>query len=147
MKKYVGYTDWYYVFDEMILSYMFNTTRSLFNQTHQEHMTARQLGTIFDFKMFRANGSMFHNHLAKHAGEKEHCRGLIPLIWKELWEGLKTVMGDNDISQIYTPQELDYYLPRQYSLLTKDGVQRIRNCSDGKHFLLHNSISNSIGMV
>lgn len=151
MKSFVGYTDWYYVFDEMILSYMFRNNRGLFDQLALfEHCTARQLGMASPdlLKMFHANGSMFHNHLAKSAGEREHCRGLIPLIWKELWDGLKTVMSDNDIAQIYTLQELDYYLPRQYSFTSLEGWRKIRMCGNGKdHYFLHETLSPTIGMV
>lgn len=146
MKKYVGYDDWYYVFDEMILSYMFNTQRHIFTQiSTREHCTARQLSKVSpeDIKMFHANGSMFHNHLAKHVGESKHCRGLIPLIWKELWKSIQTVLDQEDIESIFTEQELKHYIPKQYDFLSKDGFDRLSRTRENNTFFLHNSLNSS----
>jgi hypothetical protein len=144
LKKHVGYDDWYYVFDEMTLSYMFHEHQELFSQIFvAEHCTVRQFSRALNMnaiKMLHANGAMMHNHLAKHAGEKEHCRGLLCLIWREFWDSISSVLSDNDIAEIFTPEELAYYKPRQYSL--RDDWQRvIATKQSSGSFHIHKSLT------
>jgi hypothetical protein len=108
LKKYVGYDDWYYVFDEMTTSYMFHEHRELFDKINTtEHMTARDLNK--DGKMFHANGSMMHNHLAERGGEKEHCRGLLCLTFFEFYEALKKVLSFEQICDIFPLKERECF--------------------------------------
>jgi hypothetical protein len=142
LRKHVGYNDWYYVFDEMTMSYMFHEHTELFSKIDiSEHCTIRDLSHNPSFiKMIHGNGAMMHNHLAKHAGEREHCRGLFCLIWKELWDGLNKVLDDDQIGQVFTSQELSYYLPRQYSFL--ENFPRASNTKQKNgSFHIHKSLS------
>lgn len=112
MKKYVGYDAWYYIWDEMIMTYMFQEHPELFNQiTKEEHCCARDLKTQY-IKAFHCNGLMIKNTLT---GE-EHARGLAGILIKEWWDAINKVM---DPTMIFSKEELDHHLPMQFSILNE----------------------------
>lgn len=143
MKTHVGYDPWYFVFDEMICTYMFHGGhRDLFSQIPlEEHCCPRDFGKIdiHDMKMLHCNGLMVNNRTT----EAEHARGLVPLIFSELCEKIASVL---DPTEIYSEEELEYYLPRQFSLLERyqevmatrasDGHYLLDRCLDGTRFML-----------
>lgn len=119
LKKYVGYDAWYGVWDEMTLTYMANKHPEVFNFIPvEEHATLAtiqnaDLGTL---KMLHANGLMVANPLCKNPGEREHCRGLLCLVIKELYHNMRKVLDDEDIFKIFTQRELLHYVPQNMSL-------------------------------
>jgi hypothetical protein len=145
MKRYVGYTGWPYVFDEQIITFMLHEHPELFHRIGLlEHTAARSLHLVDRnrFKMFHANGTMVHNRVAKHEGEREHSRGLLCLVFEELYDAICRVLTAEEVQEIFTRQERDYYLPRQFSLrkqperfLATRGEDPTGWCPSGHHYL------------
>jgi hypothetical protein len=116
MKQYLNYDGWYGVWDEMVLTYMAKHHPELFNFIPvEEHSTARvlQYADKSKVKMFHCNGTMVSNPLT---GAK-HSRGLMTLLASEFYQNLLKVMDEADIKMVFGQNELDYCLPRQFSLL------------------------------
>jgi hypothetical protein len=125
-RQFVDYNEWYYVLDETILSYMFNKHRDLFNIIpDHEHTTARNLANVSQIKMFHCNGLMVSNPLAVLEGEKEHCRGLCGLLFKEVYDNLRLALSENDLIQMFTPEIYEHYLPKQQSLMDLSFRERL----------------------
>lgn len=129
MKKHVGYDAWYYVWDEMILTYMFKEHPELFSQiTKEEHCCARDLKQVQSIKAFHCNGLMIKNALT---GE-EHARGLAGILVKEWWDAINKVM---DPTMIFNQEEIDHHLPMQFSILSNP--ERITSTlTDDGHYRL-----------
>jgi len=118
MKQYVNYDAWYGVWDEMIITYMIKHHPELFNliPTH-EHVTIRNLKFIDpnDMKLFHCNGTMMHNEFRTKGGQQAHSRGLICLLVREFYEKIQRTI--EDLSKCFSPDELKYYLPQQFSII------------------------------
>lgn len=116
-KKYINYNSWYGVWDEMIIGYMRENNKNLFNIISvNEHSTIRTINSadINKVKMFHANGFSAFNECSGRKADQFHSRGLLGLFFKEFYEKLlKTI----DINVFYTKEELNYYLPKQITLL------------------------------
>lgn len=142
MKNYVGYDDWYGVWDEMVLAYMLKKHETLFRiLPHTDHGTSRNLTETHAawFKMLHCNGTMVTNPLAKCSGEKEHCRGLMCLVIKEFYDNIRKVLDQTDIDMIFSQAEQAHYLPKQFSLL--NNMKKLRDTKDSQgHFHLQNAL-------
>jgi hypothetical protein len=120
MRKYVGYDSWHVVWDEMITTYMKRHHPELFHTIPlEEHATAKiinelDLGKV---KMLHCNGIMADNARPKNPAEKNHSRGLLGILVSEFYDKMIEVLGKEDLRQIYSEEELSYYLPHQFSLL------------------------------
>lgn len=121
-RQYAGYDDWYFVFDEAILSYMYNKHRELFNVIGlEEHCTTSSMfpegkPAILDFdvpRMIHANGIQVTNEAAKNPLEVGYSRGLIPLVIKEFYDKMRELIHP---IEAYTPEDLARYQPLQVSL-------------------------------
>lgn len=131
MKQYVGYDAWYFVWDEMIATFMFNEHQELISQiSKEEHCCARDLRNIDvkKIKAFHCNGLMIGDLTS---GEK-HARGLAGILIKEWWDAINSVI---DPTMIYTKDALDEHLPLQFSLL--NNPERITSTlsNDGHYYL------------
>jgi hypothetical protein len=112
LKAHVGYEAWHDVWDEMIMTFMAHHHKDLINIIPlHEHCTARRMTP--DAKMFHANGTMVSNRFPQREGEREHSRGLLCLVIKEFYENICKVL---DPADIFTQEQIDYYVPHQFSL-------------------------------
>lgn len=119
MKRYLNYDGWYGVWDEMMLTYMAHHHPNLFHLIPvEEHSTARVLQYVSRdaVKMFHCNGTMVSSPFGKFGGEAKHSRGLMPLLVREFYEKLTKVLDEKDLGMMYTQQEMDYCMSRQFSL-------------------------------
>jgi hypothetical protein len=143
MKKY-AYEAWYYVFDEMTCNYMYNEGfNDLFNQLDaNEHTCIRDihLADPDKIKMLHCNGLIANNEIANT--QVEHCRGLACLIFKEFYDCVCKVLDQKDLELIFTSQELDYFLPQQFSLL-KNYPKLLATKSPDGHYHLHKCLKNN----
>ena len=143
---------WYFVLDEAIIEYL---AFYPWEQGHlkreevdfldvgmdlREHVTVRELQrvNVHEIKMIHSNGLIVKNELAKNSGEKEHCRGLICLLFKEFYQSLKKVLTEDQINKIYRKEELDYFLPMQIKFKDSRLVNKILSTKtdDGDYNLM-----------
>jgi len=137
LMKHVGYQSWYYVWDEMITTYIAKEHPELVNIIPpEEHGSPRRLihTDLSNMKNLHLNGVYVKNPLPKVSGEKEHCRGLAGIIFSEFYEKLQTSLG-NDIDIVFTKSELQIGLKHQFSLL-KDTNQLLNTLRDDGHYEL-----------
>ena len=132
MKKHVGYDAWYHVWDEMILTYMFQEHQELFIQMpKEEHCCARDLANIEDIrsiKAFHCNGMMVKNLNTND----EHARGLCGILVKEWWDSINTVI---EPTLIFKQEDIDRHMPMQFSILNEP--ERITSTlTDDGHYQL-----------
>lgn len=116
-KKYINYDAWYGVWDEMIIGYMRENHKHLFNFISvNEHSTIQTISSsnIHQVKMFHANGMVVVNECDGRNSDPRHSRGLLGLFFKEFYEKIIKVV---DVNLFYTKEEIDYYLIKQISLL------------------------------
>ena len=121
-RQYVGYEDWYEVWDEMILTYMKNKHPELFNIIPRyEHVCMRDLLNVDPekIKMLHCNGMMVENKATEYKGLKNHSRGLVCLIFEEFFAQIRKVLSEKDIKEIFSDAERQYYMPKQISLREK----------------------------
>jgi hypothetical protein len=112
LKRYVGYDAWYDVWDEMTTTFMAASHKDLIKILPlDEHCTARRMDP--KAKMFHCNGTMVSNQFPQREGEREHSRGLLCLIVKEFYNNICKVLDPTDI---FSEEQLDFYLPKQHSL-------------------------------
>ena len=132
-RQYAGYNEWYHVFDEAILGYMYHKHRELFDVISlEEHCTISAMfpdnePTLMDaesVRMIHGNGIHVKNEVAKNPLEVYYSRGLIPLVLSEFYEKLIQLL---DPLEIYTPEEMAHYKPLQVSFGSKDFIQSIIN--------------------
>lgn len=147
--SHVGYEGWQYVFDEMTCTYMFKQHRDLIEQISvDEHAAARSLKYCHPDKVkaFHCNGLMVTNLYPKNEGEHFHSRGILTLIFKELYESVTRVLSEKDMELIFTPAQMNYYLGKQFSL--RDNYERVYSTigEDG-HYYINKTISNLNTMV
>ena len=120
-EKVLSFTEkkhWYFVADEHIMQYLgFHDKIDFLNYEMdlREHVTVRELQrvNIHEIKMLHTNGLMVQNKFSKNSGEEEHARGLVCLLFKELYQSLKEVLTEDHIKKVYTKEELDNFLPMQ----------------------------------
>jgi len=116
MKKYIGYDDWYEVWDEMVLGYMKNKHPELFNLiSPNEHSTSRTLGQCGTdkVKVFHGNGS----YVPSPTGEETHSRGLLCLMVQEFYENITKILSKQDLVAIFDEKNFDYFENKRFSLL------------------------------
>jgi hypothetical protein len=139
VKKYVGYDSWHGVWDEMILTYMTHKHPELFDLTNaNEHSTARVLKYVNkeSVKMFHCNGTMVENTLTRD----KHSRGLLGLLVKEFHKNITKSLTQEHLNLIFSQQEQEYYLGRQFSLF--DDLDRLLATRDELgHFNVKSMIS------
>lgn len=145
----VGYEGWQYVFDEMTTTFLFKENRELFEKlSYEEHCAARSLDKvkIDQMKAFHCNGLMVTNFYPKNEGEHFHSRGLLALIFQELYDAIRKVLSDNDLNLIFSPEQLTYYRSKQFPL--RDNIERIcgTKSKDG-HYHIANCISDLRTMI
>ena len=147
---------WYFVLDEAILEYL---AFYPWEQGHlkreevdfldvgmdlREHVTARELQrvNIHEMKMFHTNGLMVQNKFPKNSGEEEHARGLVCLLFKELYQSLKEVLTEDQISKIYKKEEMDHFFPMQIKFKDSRLVNKILlTKTDDGNFSLMDALS------
>ena len=132
MKKHIGYDEWYGVWDEMILTYMFHNHPELFHRIeNEEHGVAGRMDrtNIDKMKMIHFNGVFVPNEVTG----QDHCRGLMCIIFKEYWRRINKVLEAKDIERIFTQEELDFYLPKQTTI--KEATKTLRPHSDGHYHI------------
>lgn len=137
MQKYIGYMSWLVVWDEMMLTYMAHQHKDMFDfLPHDDHGTMMKIHKcdLNKLKMLHANGLMMSNPIGKNEGEREHSRGLICLLFKELFENINKVLSEKDIQHIFTPKELRHYLPQSMSFFT-DQERILQSADKGQHYL------------
>jgi hypothetical protein len=130
-RQYAGYNEWYHVFDEAILGYMYHKHRELFNVIGlEEHCTPSAMfpdnkPALLDpetVRMIHANGIQVSNEVAKNPGEAGYSRGLIALVVKEFYEKIREIINPLDA---FTPEEMARYLPLQVSLEEKVFIEAL----------------------
>ena len=133
LKSYVGYDAWYDVWDEMITTFMVASHEELFNfMPPEEHSTARRL--VGYTKMFHCNGTMMSNYFPKRKGERLHSRGLLCLVIKEFYDNICKVLDVDDLNLIFTPDEIKFYIPQQFSLFNRARLQHSK-IEDGHYHI------------
>jgi hypothetical protein len=134
LKTYVGYEEWYYVWDEMTLTYMSRKHRDLFQEVpREEHASARDLKEDIDFwrlKSFHCNGTVVYNQATTNQSYKEHSRGLMCVLVKEWWNAINKVL---DPSDIFSVEELETYMPMQFSILEESSRITSTLAEDGHY--------------
>lgn len=116
MKGFVGYDDWYGVWDEMVLGYMKNKHPEVFDLTPiAEHVTCRTLSQIdpVKAKIFHGNGSMVPNPITGG----DHARGLLCLMIKEFYQKICKSLKENHLLEIFGAETLRYFKDKQFSLI------------------------------
>ena len=146
VKKFSKHDFWSYIWDESILHYMmFIDYRNYFDRLDlAEHTFCYKLKQtpLQNMKMLHGNGLMVSNPVAKRESEKEDSRGLACLVFSEFYQSLKKVLSLEEIQMIFTQQELDYYLPHQYSLVRDFArLDRTRRPGDPWHRYLIDSLN------
>ena len=119
LMKHVGYDSWYYVWDEMITTYIAAEHPDLVHIIpHEEHGSPRRLNNtdLKNMENLHLNGIYVRNPLPKNSLEKDHCRGLAGIIFWEFYELLQKSLGD-DICKVFTKAEFQFGLKHQFSLL------------------------------
>ena len=141
INKTVSWDFWYYVLDEVVMTYMREKESDSVNQTPLcEHGLLRDILVfhktqkegwptldVKDLKMFHSNGVLIDNKFHKVSAERKHARGLVCLIFKELYDAVTRVLSQEEVEMIFTKEELNYYLPLQLELLSEAFVQKLRN--------------------
>lgn len=120
---YVGYHDWYEVWDEMILGYMKIHHPNLFNLIPiEEHGVCRTLhyANVDNIKMFHANGSIVSNPI----NGEQHARGLICLMINEFYNNINKILNKDQLIEIYGEDLINYYKNKKFSLL--DNIKNLK---------------------
>lgn len=105
----------YLVLDEALIAYMWHKHPHLFNKIDtKEHWMASGVDPnnidVSGLKMIHGNGISVYNKFASVAWKQNYARGLMPLLIKECYDRLISVL---DPAHIYSQEEMDYYLPLQ----------------------------------
>ena len=77
--------------------------------------------------MIHTNGLKVQNKFHKINAEQYDSRGLVCLVFKELYDSLKSVLSQEEIEMIFTKEELNYYLPLQFEILNQTFVKKLQN--------------------
>lgn len=116
LKGYVGYDEWYGIWDEMVLGYMKYQHPDVFNTIpDEEHATVRNIAYL-DFKkvkVFHGNGSIVSNPFTKY----QYARGLLCLVIEEFYEKICKVLSQEDILNIFGKDLLEWSKEKRFSLL------------------------------
>jgi hypothetical protein len=115
MKKFVGYDDWYGVWDEMVLGYMKNQHPDVFNTIpNTEHVTCRSISQIkiSEAKVFHGNGT-FVPHPIQNLN---HARGLLCLAIEEFYQQICQYLNQEDLKEIYGQNTLEYFQEKRFNL-------------------------------
>ena len=127
MKKYIGYDDWYEVWDEMVLGYMKNKHPDLFNLIcSEEHTTSRNIcqAKTDRVKVFHGNGS----YVPSPTCDETHSRGLLCLMVQEFYENITKILSKQDLVAIFGGKNLSYFENKRFSLLDNvDYLEWIKN--------------------
>lgn len=131
MNKTVSWDFWYYVLDEVIMQYMWQKDESIVNKVpYHEHGLPRDVRwpnvDVKDIKMIHINGMEVTNKFHKTHAEQENARGLVCLVFKELYDAINQVLSQEDIEDIFTKEELDYYIPLQFEILNQEFVDKLQ---------------------
>ena len=116
MKKFVGYDDWYGVWDEMILGYMKQKYTDIFDIIPtQEHATCRKLTQTqhHEIKIFHGNGTKIPHPITGG----DHARGLLCLLITEFYDRASKCLDSNDFKTIFGIETLNYFKEKNFSLL------------------------------
>jgi hypothetical protein len=110
IKQHLADPQWYYLSDEAVLSYMVNRHGWFYDKLESEsHGLARNLPNNPNFKMLHLNGVLVENELAENDNERKHCRGLIGLLIKEVYEALTSQIKEKGLIMMYTEEEREFY--------------------------------------
>jgi hypothetical protein len=134
-KEKIDYEPWYYIWDEIILTYMsHNGMEHLFDIIPlEEHGIARTLYKTdkSKLKMLHCNGLVIKNPTSQRVSEIKHSRGLACLLFKELYSNICKILDEKDLELIFTKEKIKDCLAMQISLFDieenskKDGVDYI----------------------
>ena len=125
------YSPWYYIWDEIILTYMNSTGLSKLFEIipPEEHGLMRDFHKIDHsrMKMLHCNGMNIKNPLAKRECEKNYSRGLACLMFKELHDNLIKSLDEDDIDLIFTKTEIKDCLSNQTSLFDMNRIDSAKS--------------------
>jgi len=127
----VSWDFWYYVLDEVVMQYMWQKNPECVNKIgYAEHGLPRDIRwpnvNVKDIKMFHSNGMAVDNKFHKVNAEQKDSRGLVCLVFKELYDAIAKVLSQEDIESIFTREEINYYVPLQLSMMNGELVQRLQ---------------------
>jgi hypothetical protein len=114
-----SYDSWYGVWDEMILIEMVKKHPALFEICPPErHVTTRNLGRVSgaEAELFHTNSSSLHNPFPRPGSDPSHCPGAYALAVWEIYARVNKVLDEEDFETLFTSAEIDYFIPRQFSL-------------------------------
>lgn len=119
MKQYVAYDLSLGVWDEMILCYMVRQHPELFNITSREEVATLTWLPYTDrnaLKMINCSAMTLENSTMKGAQPAASSRGLLALLIKEFHDRIRSVLDVSELNMIFTKEEQDFYLSRQFGL-------------------------------
>jgi hypothetical protein len=120
--------------DEIITNRIFETkpeiVQKIQNCEHGLICCIPYLNSTFDLKtikMIHCNGLLVENKFDRINGNKEHARGLVCLIFKELFQSIVNVLSKEEIYSIFSHDELNYYVPLQFEILDEKFVEHLKS--------------------
>ena len=66
------------------------------------------------------------NKFDKINANQKHARGLVCLIFKELHQTITSVLSKSEIDAIFTRDELNYYVPLQFEILSEKFIEQLK---------------------
>lgn len=115
MKQFVGYDDWYGVWDEMVLGYMKEKHPDVFDIIPaNEHATCRKLNHMnpHETKIFHGNGTKVPHPITGN----DHARGLLCLVITEFYNRVSQCLNNNDLEIIFGTETLGHFKNKKFSL-------------------------------
>jgi len=117
--------------DEIITNRIFEIKPDIVRQIQEcEHGLIRDIATnrlnFKDVKMIHCNGLLVENKFYKKNANQKHARGLVCLIFKELYQAITSVLSQDEINSIFTHDELNYYIPLQIELLSEQFANQLK---------------------
>jgi hypothetical protein len=117
--------------DEIITNRIFEMQPEIVRQIQEfEHGLLRDIASnrvnLKDVKMIHCNGLLVENKFDKINANQEHARGLVCLIFKELYQTITSVLSKSEINAIFTRDELNYYVPLQFEILSEKFVEQLK---------------------
>ncbi|WNO11317.1 hypothetical protein [Teredinibacter sp. KSP-S5-2] len=130
------YESDHYLYDEMVLAYMRKYNPSLLQHIdlteHCRPMHIHKYGQeLKNIRMLHAHGMFMANPFTKIKYLQLNCRGLLCLLFSELYERICQVLDPKDI---FSKEELAYVLPKQYSLLENPQKLLATRKADGFYY-------------
>lgn len=117
--------------DEVISNRIFEIKPKIVKQIQMsEHGFIRDIAhdkiDVKDIKMIHCNGLLVENKFNKINANQKHARGLVCLIFKELYQAITNVLSESEIESIFTRDELNYYIPLQFEILNDKFAEQLK---------------------